>query len=490
MSKNLKNDAVKSIKWTTSQTIIGGVLGPISLWIRSIFLSPEEFGYLSIILIVIGLFSLFENFGISQAIIQKGAITKQESSSIFFFNILFTAILALIVYLLGKPLAIFYELPELDFYLKSVSVIVFLNGPSFLFRAFLEKEIYFKQLSLINISRNVINVLAIFGFLYYDFGVLGVIYAYIVSTAIATFLIILKSLRLTHVKINLYFQLKKLYPFLRFGVFVSGKQLLTYAANRLDELVIGYFLTPDILGIYHFGKQMLEKLRTLLTNSFSKVLFPVFSKLKNEKEQLSNVYLKVSKYLAYIAFPVFTGIAVTAHLFVPLVFGEQWVDSIIVFQVFSVSMIFFLLTSNVSGALLYSVNKPAIVFNIDLLINSIYFIVLFLFTSQGLIVVLIIYSIYIIVKTSTLQFFANKQLTYKMNTYLSLLKRPFIFSIIMGLIIWLFQFFMKTHFSNALILIFSIIIGATFYLISIFINSRQDYFELLGLLKKEKTIMK
>lgn len=480
---SLKNQAVTSIKWTSVQTVFVGSIAPITLVIKSRFLTPDEFAYLSIILIVIGLFRLLENFGISQAIIQKDIITKQESSSIFFFNIFFSFILAILLFFTSSIIAGFYSMPKLDYYLKIVSCIVFINGPSLLFRAFLEKQMFFKQLSIIEMGRSVVMLFSIFLFLFYDFGVQGVIFAHILSTLFMAIAIIVITLRFMTIKLVLNFKFVSLLPFLRFGMFVSGKQLLTFLAHRADELVIGYLLSPEILGIYHFGKQMLERVRGLITKSFSKVLFPVFSKIKHNKERLSKSYQQISKYIAFGAFPIFIGIAVTAHLFVPVIFGEKWLDSVIVFQVFSIAMIFLLLTANVSSALLYSVKKPDLIFYVDLITNGAYFISLFLFASKGLLAILIVYSSYIIYKTITLQYFANKQLTQKIGSYLRELIKPAVFSLIMAIFILLFQYFTATYLSKTILLITSILIGSIIFGTLFWIFAKDEISELRKLLK-------
>lgn len=482
----LKNQAVKSIKWTSIQTITAALTGPVALIVKSWYLLPEGFAHLAIILIVIGLFKLLENFGISQAIIQKDHISISESSSIFWFNIFFAAFSAIVIFLSAPFIAAFYKMPALEQYLKLASTIVFINGPSLLFRAFLEKSILFKQLSIINIARNIINLATLITFLYLGLDVAGVVYAHIISTASATIMIIGVASIHTPVKLTFFFKTSALYPFIRFGAFVSGKQLLTYITHRVDELVIGYLMTPDILGIYHFGKQMLEKIRGIMTKSFAKVLFPVFSQLKNHKTRLSNAYQQVSKFIAHGAFPLFTGIAITAHLFVPVVFGEKWIDSVIVFQVFSISMIFLLLTANISSSLLYSLNKPELVFYIDVITNSIYFISLFLFASHGLIAILVVYSAYILYKTLTLQYYTNKHLMQKLNKYLQNLALPALLSIGMALMVMIFQHLSTAWLSDVALLIGSILIGGAVFAGLSFIFARDITSELKKITKVDK----
>lgn len=480
----LQKQTITGVKWTALHTVVSAVTGPVLLWVKSRFLEPGQFAFISIILIVIGLVKLLETFGISQAIIQKDSITKKESSTLFFFNIFFSIFMGIILFFSAPRIAIFYEMPELEYFLRYVIIIAILAGPALLFRAFLEKKLLFRRLSIIDMTGNIIIFISTTVFLFLDYGVLAIVFGHITGGLFTTTAIIVSALKYNATSIKLYFNPLLLRPFLSFGVYVSAKQLLTYMASRADELLIGYFLTPEILGVYHFGKNMLEKIRTLMTKSFGKVLYPVFSKLKHNITHLGQAYQQVSRYISFGAFPVFTGIALTAHLFVPLLFGEKWLDSVIVFQVFSVSMIFMLLTANISSSLLYSLNKPKIVFYIDVVMNTVYFVALFFVANEGMIFVLVTYSLYVILKTSVLQFYTNKYLKQTIYQYLSQFKISIISTLVMIMAVLGFQFL----FTNVLNIIFmftgSAIVGILIFTLMVFFFDKKTITDLKRALLK------
>ncbi|MBP3192526.1 oligosaccharide flippase family protein [Natronogracilivirga saccharolytica] len=445
------------------KSVLVGITGPALLTVKARFLSPEEFGYIAVILIIVGLFRLMESFGISQAIIQRDEVTIQESSTLFYFNMLLSIFMAALLYFFSPLIASFFSLPILEEYLRVVCIIVLVTGPSLLFRAYLEKMMLFKFLSLIEIARALLNLGFTTFFLVLDWGVLGVIYAQILTATLTTLAITGVAIYLKAAAISFYFKASKLIPFLRFGVFVSAKQLMSFATKRLDEVLIGYFLTSEILGIYHFGKNMLEKFRSLMTQSFGKVLFPVLTKLKNQPPKLSFAYQRISRYIAFGAFPVFAGIAVTAHLFVPVLFGEQWNDSIIIFQVFSVAVSLLILTTAVSTSLLYAVNKPDQVFYLDAATNTIYFLTLLLFASEGMLAVLLAYSGYVIYKSVIFQIYANKQLTDSIFSYISAVSTPAASSCVMVIVVLVFQLISNMVLSSSIQLVGSITIGIMVY---------------------------
>lgn len=460
---SLQKQAINSVKWTTLKTGIVAATGPLLQIVLARFLLPEGFAYIAIIMIFIGLFMALDNFGISQAIIQRDSISVQEASSLLYFNIFLSIILGLLLYYSSSLIAGFFSLPDLDYYLKLTSLVVVIGGPAHIFRALLQKQLFFKEIAFIEISNNMLRLVIVITLLFFEYGVVAVIYGHIFVELVRTISTAIVCIRSRLVKIMLFFNINDIKPFLKFGAFAVGKQLVTFSAFHLDEIVIGYFLPPEILGVYYFGKNMLEKLRQLITSSFGQVLYPVFAKLKHEIHELASAYQKVTFYLAFLAFPVFTGIAVTAHLFVPIIFGEQWTDSIIVFQVFSLSLIFKVLTAHISSTLLYALNKPEYPFYIDLSMSTIYILTLILFASRGMLAVLIVYSLYTIFWGFIYQYFCNKQFAIGFSIYFDQLKTATIFSTIMAVVVMFFQTAAKGLLNMQFVFISSIVLGAIVY---------------------------
>ena len=146
---SLKDQAISGIKWTSLRTGLATATGPVLLIIKARFLSAEDFAYIAVVMIIIGFFQTIENFGISQAIIRRDTIDKQEASSLFFLNIFMALASGLLVFFLSPFIANIFSLPDLIFYVKVVSLLVIIGGPAHLFRAFLEKNLLFKELSTV-----------------------------------------------------------------------------------------------------------------------------------------------------------------------------------------------------------------------------------------------------------------------------------------------------------------------------------------------------
>jgi len=80
-----------------------------------------------------------------------------------------------------------------------------------------------------------------------------------------------------------------------------------------------------------------------LTTSFSRVLFPSFSRIQKETERLKKVYLTTIMLFSAILLPTCLGITIASQEIVLLVLGEKWIAAIPVLQILAIAAYFNLL---------------------------------------------------------------------------------------------------------------------------------------------------
>jgi O-antigen/teichoic acid export membrane protein len=457
--------------------------------IKARFLSAEDFAYIAVIMILIGFFQTIENFGISQAIIRRETIDSRETSSLFFLNILIALSCGIIIYLSSSIIANMFSLPELEYYVKIISLLLIIGGPAHLFRAFLEKNLLFKELSLIEIAGNFIMFGVVSALLFAGLGVLGVIYGYLAAGIFSASAITFVCIKNKLCRIILFFNFKRTVPFIKFGAFAFGREITNYFTYRADEIIIGLFLSPEILGFYYFGKNMLERIRQIISSTYGKILYPALAKLKKDQERFSKAYLVISKYIAFVTFPVFSGIALTAHLFVPLIFGAQWNESIIVFQVFSFALIFNFFSAGLAISVFYSLDKPEDAFYIDLFSSIIYISALFLFARHGIVFVLFISLLHRFLKALVFQSYAIKNLSTTLREWFTMsIKTPALLSAVMLFFVFIFQWLTDDYLGLIAQLSISIVLGSAIYILLMYYFEKEALISLKGFLTKKPVI--
>src|ERR1017187_8222192 len=80
-----------------------------SLMILARLLDPKDFGLVGMVTAVIGVFSVFRDFGLSAAAVQRTTVSKEQSSTLFWINLFVGTILCIAVLALAPFVASFYH---------------------------------------------------------------------------------------------------------------------------------------------------------------------------------------------------------------------------------------------------------------------------------------------------------------------------------------------------------------------------------------------
>lgn len=481
MDNNLNYKVNKGVKWTLIKALVNSTIQPLYRILLGVLLIPTEFAYIAVITLIVSFAEILNNAGIGEAIIQRDNVSKEDLSSLFFFNLFLSITVTATLYISSDVISNYYDMKDLSPIIKFLTIIVLSNGITSLFKFYLHKEFHFKQTSVLQILKILTEVAITLIFIIMGYGIWGFAIGIVISNLLHAALLAITVFVKSDFKLQLYFSFSNLRRFWSFGIFIASKKILTFFSHRIDEILIGGLLTPEILGSYFFAKSILLQLQTLITASFSQVLLPTFSKLKDNLVMAKKYYLKIFSTLTFLGLPIFTGLILVANFFVPVIFGDKWSNSVLVFQLLSFPILAELLMAGIATSLLYSQEKSLLVLIIDLCVVFPYIIILLIF-GNSLLSVIFIYSLYICTKFILIQFSVGKITNIKINDY-KIIRGPLISTLVMSVTV-LFQIsYMQEQFSNFYILITSILLGTSIYTGSSFIINKKQTVEVFVLFK-------
>ena len=296
---SLTKDALRRVKWTTASTVILLILSPAYLFIKTRYLTPEDFGLVAFLTIIIGILHQFEGTGVVQGVIQKDTVDSQEASTLFIFKFAISLVIAGILYLLSGQIAIWFNMISIKEYLRYFPILVILNGINRFYPSFFKIRFMFKELAISDVLTQISLIVITTVLLISGWGVWGVIYGQIFSQCIKLIIYLYYTRKYKVVSLKVYFNYNKLRPFMRFGIFTTSKTAIDCISKQMDEIAISYFLGAEVLGLYHFGKNLLEQIIQIANKSFTKILLPLFSKLKDDKNKATEVYKLLTRNLAW-----------------------------------------------------------------------------------------------------------------------------------------------------------------------------------------------
>jgi len=174
------------------------------------------------------------------------------------------------------------------------------------------------------------------------------------------------------------------------GLPVLGDRLLDFARGKLDDLFVGAVLGAAALGYYSVGYRLLNFLTDLIVGTVQTVSLPLYARLHREAEPLPNAFLAINRFLAFLAFPVFLGVALMAPAIVPVVFGAKWLPSVPVMQILAVVGLLRIAPAGTSPAVT-ALGKPSINLYVNLGATAVAAIGFVTVVSQGIVPVALVH---------------------------------------------------------------------------------------------------
>src|SRR5215470_9745922 len=84
-----------------------------SLMVLARLLNPKDFGLVGMVTAVTGVLNLFKDFGLSTVTVQRPTVTNQQTSMLFWLNLLVGGLLGLLSFASAPILVAFYQEPRL-----------------------------------------------------------------------------------------------------------------------------------------------------------------------------------------------------------------------------------------------------------------------------------------------------------------------------------------------------------------------------------------
>lgn len=299
-------------------------------------LTPEEYGVMAVITVFVGLFSVVSNIGIGAAVIQYKELDHRDFESLFTFTLLLGIALTVLFVVIGFPLATFYGNDEYVSLMALASLSVLFqaanmvpNGLLIRNKMFLTNGVRLVVTSLIGGVASILLALAGWG-----------VYALVLNTVLQSLLNLVWNIVASDIR-RLNGSMKGPLAIVgRFAGFQFLSQVVQYLARNLDTVLVGAVFGSTSLGYYDKAYRLARYPIDIIPNTLNPVLKSFFASMEEDVERLYELYFKVEKVLSILGVFISVFCFFAAEELVFLFFGDQWGDSVPLFQALSVSIVF------------------------------------------------------------------------------------------------------------------------------------------------------
>jgi O-antigen/teichoic acid export membrane protein len=314
-------------KWSSITEIIAKLFSPISTMILARLLTPNEFGVVATITMVVAFAELFTDAGFQKYIIQHEFNTKEhlfESTNVAFLTNLFLSILLWgIIILFRNPIASILGNEKLGPAIAIACVSIPLGAFSGIQMALFRRDFEFKTLFAIRVVSLVVPLLITipFAIIFRNYWalIIGTITLKLVNAIYSTFR--------SKWKPKLQYSFRLLKQMLSFTFWTLLESISIWLSSYVGILIVGLKLNDYYLGLYQTSMTLVVQILSIVSMSVTPVLFSTLSRLQNNESEFKRMFLSFQSLVALIVIPLGVGLFSYRSFITSIFLGGKWEEA-------------------------------------------------------------------------------------------------------------------------------------------------------------------
>src|SRR5215471_2302825 len=292
------------------RTARGGVVAIVSQGLKFIvtigatsvmarLLTPADYGLIGMVAFVTGFVAMYKDLGLSTATVQKSEISFEQTSTLFWINVLLSLGITLFTAAIAPLVAWFYGEPRLALITVVTASGFFISGLAVQHEALLRRQMRYFALASISLTSVAVGyvvgiVLAWKGFSYW-----ALVLSQLAVAAAGTLL----TVSLCRWMPGLPQRNTGVRSMIRFGSNLTGFTTINYFSRNLDNLLIGRVWGAQQLGLYSRAYQLMGLPIDQINEPITSVAVPALSRLTDSPESYRRAYLRMLEKIAMLTIP-------------------------------------------------------------------------------------------------------------------------------------------------------------------------------------------
>lgn len=309
-------------------SVINKILSLFSAVILIRLIPKDEYGIYANANNILGLFCISEGFGLGTAFLQYGCTwtgeQKQRLWSFCFYNsALFNLILAVAIMFTG--LFVDFSIYGTGKYLTAMALLPFIRFISEMQRVYMRTEFRNKDFAKAN-TFSTLSIVIFSIILSYIFLVYGIIAAHYLAGIITTIFICYHlKISFPSVKFKLYKHEAK--EIIKFSLTAALYNSLTIVAMLMDTFLLGIIVAQSSVTASYKVATMIPTALAFIPACMMTYIYPYFAKNADDGKWCMRNLRKIIIGFGGLNILICTVLIVGVHLWINILFGEQYLDS-------------------------------------------------------------------------------------------------------------------------------------------------------------------
>lgn len=323
----LNSRIVKATKWSSITEVVAKLITPITSIVLARLLTPEAFGVVATLTMVITFAEIFTDAGFQKYLIQHefdDDIDKDQSTNVAFWsNLIMSLFIWLVIGVFADPLAAMVGNPGLGHVLIIACVSIPLAAFSSIQMALYKRDLDFKTLFKVRIVGICIPLLVTIPLAFYLRSYWALVIGTIATNCANAVLLTVYS----KWKPKFYYSFAKLKEMFSFSAWSVIEAVSIWLTGYVDVFIIGVYLNEYYLGLYKTSMTIVGQIMGLITAATTPILFSSLSRLQDDENAFQTLFFKFQKLVGLLVIPLGVGIYCYSDLVTKILLGDQWLEA-------------------------------------------------------------------------------------------------------------------------------------------------------------------
>lgn len=323
-NENLNKKVKVATKWSTTTQLASKLVTPITNMVLARLLTPEAFGIVATLTMIISFTELFTDAGFQKYLIQhefKDEVDREQNTNVAFWsNLIMSIAFWVVIIFFRKPIALLVGIPDLSNAIAVACIMIPIAAFSSIQMALYQRDLDFKTLFKVRIVSILIPLVVTIPLAFYFRNFWALLTGYIAGSVANAILLTYYS----KWKPRLFYRWKTFKEMFSFSVWSMFEQVSIWLTNYLDIFIVGVILSSYYLGIYRTSTVTVGQFVGIITAATTPILFSSLSRLQNDRKEFENLFFKFQKWVGLLVLPIGVGIFCYSDLIVKVMLGDQW----------------------------------------------------------------------------------------------------------------------------------------------------------------------
>lgn len=448
----IKQKTLYGLKWSFADNFINQGVQFIVGIILARLLSPKEFGLIGMLTIFIAISQTFIDSGFSQALIRKNNCTKEDYSTVFFYNLISGICLSAVLFFFSGEIGDYFQEPQLSLLIEILGLNLIIGSFGIIQSTILTKNINFKLQTnisfLSSVSSGIIGIIMA----YSGWGVWSLVWKTISQNIITTVLLWLWNDWRPSLVFD-YNSFRKMFGFSS-KLLVAG--LIDTTFTNIYYLVIGKVYSATELGFYTKADQLRSYPSQNINGVVQRVSYPILAGIQDDNVRLKRAYKNLIKNVMFNSFVLMIGMSAAAESMVVTLIGKKWIPLVPYLQLLCFSGMFYPLHS-LNLNILKIKGRSDLFLKLEIIKKILVIPTIIIGVFWGIKAMIIGMLVNSFIAYFLNSFWSGKMIDYSLKEQVRDILPSFNIAMIMGILVWLAGLFM--HVSPPIVFLVQTVLG-------------------------------